>query len=224
MSTVTLLGSIFLPATALQPLATALESLGHEVHIADPAPAASASDVLAHYAQQYATQGSEAVIAHSNAGAYLPALLEGYPDTRVIFLDAILPPFSGGSQPAVPPALGNMLAERAEDGLLPPWTSWWPPEAVRELLDDESDYQALVDDCPRVSVGYLGDSIEVPEQWSRKLAAGYLALGASYVADLQRAAQAGWPTVQLELGHLGMLRDAPAVARELDQMLHRLGQ
>ncbi len=66
------------------------------------------------------------VIAHSAAGALLPAVAEAVGDrTRgAVFVDAILPQPGRSWFDTAPPELAAQLRGLSDDGLLPPWQDW----------------------------------------------------------------------------------------------------
>ena len=78
------------------------------------------------------------LVPHSNAGLYVAALAAGRPVEGVVFVDAGLPS-SGPTTPTAPPGFRAFLAGLAgDDGLLPPWTRWWPDEDVDALFPDDA--------------------------------------------------------------------------------------
>ncbi|WP_346921570.1 hypothetical protein [Glutamicibacter creatinolyticus] len=228
MACLLLLSSIFLQPSALLPLAEQLTGRGHQVEVQGADPGEGAKEALEQYSA--ALDGLRLkveaepvlVIAHSNAGAYLPSLLDRFPGTRAIFLDAILPPFDGRSLALVPATLGEPLRGRAEAGLLPRWSRWWPRASVRALVDSDADFAQLDEHCPRVAASYVDERLPVPAGWSAQAAAGYLLLSDGYLGDWERAVGSGWPAQRLQLGHLGFLRDPGQVALALDHLSERL--
>ncbi|MEI5582617.1 hypothetical protein [Agromyces sp. CCNWLW208] len=88
MSEIVLLGSVFLPAAAYEPLAAALAARGHRVRIAQPGPAATAQDALAAYRSALGERRGLVGVAHSNAGAYMPALVADGAVRSAVFMDA----------------------------------------------------------------------------------------------------------------------------------------
>jgi hypothetical protein len=73
---------------------------------------------------------------HSNTGLYVPAIAARRSVRGFVFVDAVLPPRDGRMRVA-PDALVNRLRTSVgSDGLLPPWTSWWPEEDAAALFPD----------------------------------------------------------------------------------------
>lgn len=130
-----LLPSPLLPGHVMDDLAVSLGRAGLPATVAAPdlAPGEGPPDLVDRWARQVRT--GTVVVAHSNAGYLAPhvrrAAGTGGP---VVFVDAALPPPSGHHRLA-PPALRSWLGELAEDeGLLPPWTRWWPREDLEQAL------------------------------------------------------------------------------------------
>lgn len=228
MARLLLLSSIFLQAPTFLRLSDHLTGLGHQVAIQDAAPDSGAQEALEEYAaaldavHRKAGADPVTVIAHSNAGAYLPALLDQFPGINAIFMDAILPPFEEHCLDLVPASLGEPLRQRAEAGLLPRWTRWWPRDTVRTLVNSDAHFEQLDEHCPRVAASYLDEQLAVPGGWGVQAPAAYLLLSDGYLGDWERAAAAGWPAERLQLGHLGFLRTPGQVASSLDQLCERL--
>ncbi|WP_199035431.1 hypothetical protein [Glycomyces salinus] len=151
------------------------------------------------------------LVPHSNAGLYAPALALDAPRRRVVFVDAILPP-PNGTLPVAPPGLRDALAAEAdEDGLLPPWTGWWPERVVDELFPDAATKASVEAGQRRMPLAYLDARVEVPDGWDRAPAA-YLAFGDAYADERDDARSRGWPVETMDGGHLHMLREPAAVA------------
>ncbi len=217
VATYALLTSVFLPATVWRPLMAQVEARDHSaVPVGATAPDSPHAALQAYSAAlaELADRPDLIVVAHSNAGNYLPALVNAGLATSAVFLDAVLPAH-GGRWPVVPSALARELVARANSALLPPWTEWWPPAQTRALFPDTASYQAIRADEPRIPTSYLSGTLTLPDRWPAKIPAGYLAFGDTYAADRARAEQRGWPTVTLGLRHLGMLQDPVTVANEL---------
>ena len=140
MPEIVLLGSVFLPATTFAPLADALAARGYDVRIASVERAATADEVLAAYRAAVGARPGAIAVAHSNAGAYVPAVASTVPLAAAVFMDAVLPEASGGMLPAVRPDLADLLRPLVVDGRLPRWTDWWPKEDAVALFPDEQTF------------------------------------------------------------------------------------
>lgn len=215
MAEIVLLGSVFLPGTTFGPLADALAERGHHVRVASAEGAATADDVLSAYLAALGESPDAIAVAHSNAGAYVPALAATAPLGAVVFMDAVLPEAGGGVQPTVRADLAERMRPLVADGMLPPWTDWWPREVVVALFPDEQTFADVHAATPRVPAGYLDSAVEVPEGWTVGLECAFLAFGETYAEDRRRAESLGWRTRTMALAHLGHLQRPQDVAREL---------
>ena len=220
MTSVVLLGSVFLPGFVLQPLAEVLSRNGYTVRVAAGPPAGDPAAVLAGYAAAVG-QRADVVVAHSNAGHFVPALLTRGAASTAVFMDAVVPDPAGGRVPVVPVAMGAHLRSLAQDGRLPPWTAWWAPADVLPLFPSEASLAAVHAAAPRVPVSYVDGVVDVPAGWATGTAAAFLAFGDTYAAERRLAASLGWPVRTLPLGHLGVLQDPEAVAAALSDLLPR---
>ncbi|MHA7985935.1 hypothetical protein ACX9R5_09010 [Rathayibacter sp. CAU 1779] len=219
-----LMGSVFLPAEALQPFADALAARGHVVAVVAPTDTRSADAVLEACAEVARRHPGCALIAHSNAGNVVPGVIARASVGAAVFMDAVLPPFDGGTWPVVPAGAAATLKDRVEAGLLPPWTRWFPSDDVEPLFPSSASFGAVDAVAPRVRFSYLGETLSAASGWSDAVPCGYLMLSEAYGSERQRAGAAGWPTRDLRLGHLGMLRDPEAVAEATDDLLSELAR
>ncbi|MGL4175434.1 MAG: hypothetical protein ACRCSN_05085 [Dermatophilaceae bacterium] len=213
MTRAVLLPSPLLPAVAYTPLADALARHGWSCTVAEP-PAgpvgpSGPGPVLAVFASAVAAALPDVVLAHSNAGRYAPEVAGGIP---VLFVDAALPPETG-SAPLAPPALLDHLAALAgDDGLLPPWTRWWPEADVRAVVPDAEVLRRIRLHESRMPLAYLRSELAAPVGWAARRCA-FLAFGDTYAEERQFAEEHGWPVRTLDgAGHLHHLVDPDAVA------------
>ncbi len=79
------------------------------------------------------------LVGHSGAGSLLPAIAEFSPGrvAAIAFVDAFLPPASGTTR-LVPVQFVADLSRLATGDLLPPWSTWFGEEAMRDLVPDAS--------------------------------------------------------------------------------------
>jgi pimeloyl-ACP methyl ester carboxylesterase len=162
------------------------------------------------------------LVAHSNAGLFVPVLVAGLGDrvAGCVFVDAALPP-PAGEAPAAPPEFLALLREKASGGILPRWTDWWDEEDVARLLPDERTRRTVIDDQPMLPLAYYEASIPIPAGWDRRPCA-YVLFGPPY-DDLAGAARArGWPVEHLPGGHLHQVVDPDGVARLLTALGDRM--
>jgi hypothetical protein len=216
-----LLPSPFLPAVAYGPLVDALGRHGWGVVVATTAsPPVGPQDVLTAYGACVTEERPDVVVAHSNAGRYAVAVAARAP---VVLVDAALPPESGEAALA-PQALLDHLAGLADaDGLLPPWTSWWPEEELAAVVPDADVLAGIRAEEPRVPLSYVRSVLGAPVGWQEAPQA-YLALGETYADELALARGLGWPSALLEsAGHLHHLVQPDAVAAAVVDLARRIG-
>jgi hypothetical protein len=218
-----LLGSPLLGPAVWRSTGAALQRMGWVVQVAAAAPRApqGPGEVLEHLLAQLAIDEPVALVAHSNAGLYVPALMARRPVVASILADAALPPPSGDAAIA-PPAMQEMLLRMADaNGLLPPWTHWWPEQEVASLFPDVGTRAAVEAEQPRLPVGYFSSSVPVPDDWATHPAA-YLAFSDAYLPQQQEASRWGWPVRMLPGGHLHPLVAPEAVASTIGELLRQL--
>jgi len=81
----------------------------------------------------------------------------------VVSVDAILPP-PNGRIPLAPPLLLDVLRNEADDdGLLPPWTSWWTEVAA--LFPDAESRVEVEQEQQQLPLSYFMDALPVPQGW-----------------------------------------------------------
>jgi hypothetical protein len=220
---VTFVGSPLLGPAVWRPAAGALERLGWAAHVVPAMPRAprEPGEVLEHLLGQLPPDEDVALVAHSNAGLYVPALAARRPVVASVFADAALPPVSGSAPMAAPERL-PMLRELAdEDGLLPPWTSWWPADDVAQLFPDAAVQAAVEAEQQRLPLAYFSGTLAVPDGWVGRPAA-YLAFSEAYLPGRAEVSGWGWPVRTLPGGHLHALVDPEAVAATLADLLREL--
>ena len=221
MTSAVLLPSPFLPARAYAPLVDALGRRGWGVGVAPtrdvpdgPGPVLTASRDCVE------REHADVVVAHSNAGRYAVAAARGVP---VIHVDAALPPEQGDATLAPEPLLDDLAALADDDGLLPPWTRWWPDEDLRAVVPDPQVLAGIRAEEPRLPLSYVRSRLAAPSGW-RDAPQAYLALGGTYAVELAVARRLGWPSAVLEdAGHLHHLVEPDAVAAAVLDLAERLG-
>jgi hypothetical protein len=98
-----------------------------------------------------------------------------------------------------------------EDGLLPPWTSWWPDADTAALFPDAATRAAVEAEQPRLPVSYFDKHVPTPPGWVGLLAA-YLGFGDTYAEEQTWARRRGWPVETVAGRHLHQLVDPDGVA------------
>jgi hypothetical protein len=221
VTTAVLLPSPLLPPVAYSPLADAVGRRGWAASVAQlPTAPAGPSPVLTAYASFVRERRPDVVVAHSNAGRYAVAVASGAP---VVYVDAALPP-EEGEAPLAPEGLLSRLASMVGgDGLLPPWTRWWPEEDVTAVLPDPDVLAGIRAVEARLPLAYFQARLGAPPGWTGSRQA-YLAYGGTYAEELSVARLLGWPVAVLEgAGHLHHLVDPDAVADAVVAMAGQLG-
>ena len=149
------------------------------------------------------------VVAHSNAGLFVPVIAAAAPVAGCLIVDGRLP---GDTD-----RMHDFLRPLVRDGLLPPWTEWWGDADLSPLFPDEETRAAVSAEVPRLPVGYFEEHIPVPPGWDAK-PCGYLRFSEAYVAEADEAARRGWAVDHLPGQHLHQLVDPDAVAERILSM------
>ena len=204
---VALLSSPFLGPAAWSPVAA---RLGDVLVPSVPVPR-SADALAAAYGAALPADRDLAVVAHSNAGLYVPGRCATHRVRAALFVDALLP--TSGPVPVAPAAFRERLAGLAgPGGLLPPWTDWWDEADVAPLFPDTATRARIEAGQPRVPLSYVTSTVPVAPGWDAGVCGGYLAFGSGYAAERADAAGRGWAVETLPGGHLHMLIDPDSVA------------
>jgi hypothetical protein len=195
---------------ALERLAGALRS--RAVIVDTPRAEPDVDDYIAAAAEVAMTP--DLLVGYSAGGPRLFAVAERLAPKAIVFMDAGLP--RDGVAPDSEPAMAVLLARLPVDdeGLLPPWTDWWPPEIVDRLCPDRALWNRVVAECPRLPRAMYSQPIPAPVFDGP---CGLLAFGAAYADAIADAMARGWPTRVLD----GFTHLAPLVAPELvaDELL-----
>jgi hypothetical protein len=168
-------------------------------------------------------QGGMVLVAHSGAGALVPALAAqlGGEVAGVIYADAILPHPGRSWFDTAPPEMAQRLRAGAQMGELPPWCDWWPPGALERLVPDAASRDALVAELEPLPQAWFEEPAP-PDGWNGPTA--YLQFSGAYDSESQAAARYGWPLVRLRLHHLAMLTHPQSVAAALESLAERLAE
>jgi hypothetical protein len=200
----------------------AVPSLAGVFHASPPYYRTLAGKVVEAIGQPDPTQ-AVILAGHSGAGALLPAVIEATttPVTAAVFVDAILPHPGTSWFDSAPAALGEQLRGLARDGRLPPWHQWFPPEAVNQLLPQESLRRRFIAELPRVPLAYLEEVAPLVPGWP-PASCGYLQLSAAYAEAAGAAARRGWLVVHEPTDHLAMLTRPAVIAGVVDRLVKTL--
>lgn len=212
MARVLVMGSVFLPGIVMDPLVSVLRKRGVAAEWVAPMQVAAAEAAAQAYVAAARRLGATDVIAHSNAGNFIPAVAAASAVQRVVFMDAMVPPLNGGTWSVTPARMRAGLLARATAGVLPPWTRWSPEEDVKALFPDDETFDKVDAVSPAVEASYLSSRISALPGWSADLACSYVAFGTTYADEAAVAGGAGWTVRTLDLGHLGMLQRPAMVA------------
>lgn len=219
-----LLPSPLLGPSVWQPAAEVLTVQGWTTTTCTPpARARTARDVLDAFVAGLPADDELVLVAHSNAGAYVPAITSRHRSfVGAVFVDAVLPP-RRGHVPLAPPEFLDFLRGQADaDGLLPVWTDWWEEANVAALFPDDETRRRIEREQARLPLTYFEDQLPVPEGWDDQPAA-YLAFGNTYGPERDEAERRQWPVTTLPGGHLHLLNNPAQVVTTLIVLLDRLG-
>jgi hypothetical protein len=182
------------------------------------------ADVIESYAAALDGVKGAVAVPHSNAGLYVAPLRARCSLAGVVYTDALVAPSRGIAEIASPEFLA-VLAEKAdEDGVLPPWSAWWPDEEVAELFPDAESRAAVMAEEQRLPLTYFSATFEVPSGWDVGLPSAYLAFGDTYADYLADARNRDWPVRVMDGQHLHPLVDATAVADALETLVAEIGR
>ena len=211
-----------LAPVALSRLAALLGAGGHEVAVPDLRQAVTTGPASAWWQRATcvaatAMPTAQVVLAHSGAGALVPALLDALPQAEaVVLLDAVLPPSAGVHTTSAP--VRAMVADLAVGGVLPPWMSWWPPGELEAQVPDDGDRAALIATTPALPEAFYDIDVPAPAGWEPPVRS-YLRLSSAYTAHADRAAVRGWRVEHHEGHHLDVLTRARVVAGAVQRLL-----
>jgi hypothetical protein len=155
---------------------------------------------------------------HSGAGVLLPVIADALAVgvAGLVFVDSFLPP-PAGELPLAPPEFSDQLRAMATEGVLPPWSHWFGPEAMTELAPDERLRAHLEAEMPRLPLSYFEATVPLPDGWPRRYSCAYLLLSATpYGQSATEARSYGWPTIEIHgAHHLATATNARAVTQAL---------
>ena len=206
-----LLASPLLGPAEWAPVASLLRDRGRLVTVA-PSPRAvrTPQEVLDAWLGGL-PDGELVLVPHSNAGLYVAALAAVVDVEAVVYVDAGLPS-PAPTTPTCPAWLRDRLAGLVgDDGLLPPWTEWWPEEDMARQLADPASRRAVEREQRRLPLCYFEALVPSPAGWET-LRSAYLSFGDTYEEERTQGERRGWPVVTLPGGHLHMQVDPVAVA------------
>lgn len=157
------------------------------------------------------------LVGHSGAGLLLPVIADALAVdvAALVFVDSVLPSASGSLRLA-PAGRMTQLRALASDGVLPPWSSWFGQDAMRELIPEERLRATLEEEMPRLPLSYFEASVPLPGDWSARPCAYLLLSGEPYAKSAAQARDQGWAVAETAgAGHLAMASDPIAVTDTL---------
>lgn len=220
---VALLPSPLLGPAVWAPVAQVLHNRGwNTITCAVAAPVRTGQDVVDAFLAQLPTDQQLVLVPHSNAGAYVPALVMRRRVVAAVFVDAVLPPRRGDVPLAAPEFLDFLRAKADDDGLLPVWTEWWDETDLTALFPDARTRARVAGEQRRVPVSYFEGTLPAAGVWD-EIPGGYLAFGDTYARERDEARARGWPVRTVPAEHLHQLANPDQVAIELIDLVGRLG-
>jgi hypothetical protein len=210
--------------SAWRPVAAQLSAQGVATVVADLSEAvASGPPWHERIAAAVTAPGDDAIvlIGFSGAGPYLPSIAERLGDrvAAVILVDGS-PPRPGRSWfDEAQPDFAEHLRGLARDGVLPPWSEWFGPNDISELLPDADQREAFVAELPRLPLAYLAEPAP-PTRWAGPV--GYLLLSEAYRDVANRYAHRGEEVREYLSDHLAVLTRPEPIAQILRELGFRL--
>ncbi len=206
-----------------------LAELGHAVAVADLRPVLDSGPpfyerLFGAIAELAGAEEAVAVVGHSRAGPLLPGVLAemGVNHATAVFLDARLPHGGRTWLQTLPADRRAALLGSVENGLLPPWDRWFPPEALAELLADEAVRQRFREETCGLPARLLSEPMpQIP--WGGRVGKVYVQLSAAYAADADQAEAAGWTVARYAMDHLAPLTRSREVAGAIADSLTAAG-
>lgn len=157
---------------------------------------------------------------HSGAGLLLPQIADRAEAGGLIFVDSDVPPESGEAV-LMPDEILTDLRGLASGGLLPPWSEWFGPEVMAELVPDEGRRAIVTAELPRIPLAYFEARVPAPPGWTGT-PCGYVLLSEGYASEAGTAADRGWPVERLSGGHLDLVTRPAAVTAAMESIAAQL--
>ena len=190
-----------------------LAARGHRVSVPAVPPAATAlgwSAFVGAVGALSAGIDSPVLVGHSGAGPLLPRIGTRIRAKALVFVDADIPP-EAGETTLVPDEFLDFLRGLAHGGVLPPWSQWFGPDSMRELIPDDRAREIVSAELPAVPLSYFETRVPVPAGWT-STRCGYVLLSEAYAEQASKAAASGWPVARLPGAHLDIVTRPSAVA------------
>jgi len=194
-------------------VADELAERGHRVSVPAVPPAATAlgwSAFVGAVGALSAGIDSPVLVGHSGAGPLLPRIAIRIRAKALVFVDADIPPESGETT-LVPDEFLGFLRGLANGGVLPPWSQWFGPDSMRELIPDDRTREIVSAELPAVPLSYFETRVPVPAGWT-STRCGYVLLSEAYAEQASKAAANSWPVARLPGAHLDIVTRPSAIA------------
>ena len=194
-------------------VADELAARGHRVSVPAVPPAATAlgwSAFVGAVGALSAGIDSPVLVGHSGAGPLLPRIGTRIRAKALVFVDADIPP-EAGETTLVPDEFLDFLRGLARGGVLPPWSQWFGPDSMRELIPDDRAREIVSGELPAVPLSYFETRVPVPAGWTSS-PCGYVLLSEAYAEQASKAAASGWPVARLPGAHLDIVTRPAAIA------------
>jgi len=219
MSSFTLVHSPLVGPLSWSAVQVELRERGHEVQVPSLVSAATSGswEACVDTAVGGAATGDDPVlVGHSGAGPLLPVIAGRMdpPPQRLVFVDAILHPEEGEHSVSAP--LLQHLRMIETGGRLPPWSEWFGPEVMEELIPNDFLRSGVVAEMPKLPLSYFEVLIPVPNRWSRT-SCRYVLLSEAYREEAAEATSRGWQVCEHLGSHLDILTRPVEIADLLEQ-------
>ena len=139
-----------------------------------------------------------------------------------VFLDARLPHDGRTWLETLTADRRAALLASVENGFLPPWDRWFPPEAIAELLPDLAVRQRFQDELPGLPAELLSEPMP-RSPGDDRVGRAYVQLSVAYAAIADQAQAAGWPVARHSMDHLAPLTRPREVASAIAASLAAAG-
>jgi pimeloyl-ACP methyl ester carboxylesterase len=132
------------------------------------------------------------LVGHSGGGLLLPVIADAMttPVSGLIFVDSGVPAATGKT-PITRPSFIDHLRSLAVDGTLPPWSTWWGDDVMRDLVPDAELRASLAGEMPSLPLSYFEQEIPSPPGWEC-VPCAFLLLSDAYEEAATEARDRGW--------------------------------
>jgi hypothetical protein len=205
-------------------VAAELTCRGHRVIVPSVPPAVTSHGCRA-FISSVVAQASQlsrpVLVGHSGAGPVLPEIGARLGASTLVFADADAPPAEGEAS-LVPAEFLGFLRGLSAGGQLPPWSDWFGPAMMSDLVPDDARRRAVTDELPRLPLSYFTGQAPVPAGWISR-SCGYILFSEEAYGGQAAAARArGWPVAEVPGGHLELVTQPEAVASAIIMILAAL--